>query len=308
MAPPSKSADERAELVERWLAHPRSWSPRPSADGRFVHVLSNREGLPQAYTVEHAGGPLRPFWSEPERVGTVVPSPFDARVVVASDRGGNEHWELSLAGEGGSLVRRLTATPDRIHEPGAWRDARRFLYSSNQRDVRFFDVYECDLDGEGGGRMVRQEDALVSVVAAKGPLALLQRANTNLDVDLFLLRGETEHHLNPHSGEQMVFGADLVGRDVYAGTNPDREFTALVRYPESGGTPEVIRDFPGDVERIRSAPDHVRLAGTSNDHGWSELWVYDSGSSEFANLPLAQPGVVDSVAWSRDGTELFYDL
>jgi len=273
-----------------------------------LFVLSSQDGVPKAWTVDPAGGPLRPFWSTDERVGTVTPSPHDARVIVASDRGGNEHWELSLLGAEGERTRVLTHCPDRIHEPGAWRDARHFLFTSNERDVRFFDTYECDVESDTPPRLVRQEDALVSVRSARDEVVLLERSNTNLDTDLLVLDHGQERHLNPHAGESTVFGADLVGPDVYAATNPDREFAALIRYPVLGGSAEVLREFPGDVERVRAAPDQLRVAATTNDRGWSQLWVYDLPSGEFANLPLPAPGVIEAVSWSPDGAELYYDL
>jgi dipeptidyl aminopeptidase/acylaminoacyl peptidase len=297
-----------AGRLERWLAYPRSWNPRIRSDGGALYVLSNQDGVPKVWTVDPGGGNLHPFWSTDERVQAVLPSRHEPRVVVAADRGGDEHWELSLVGPDGVRVRRLTDRPDRIHEPGAWRDGRRFLYTSNARDVRFFDVYECDVDTAEPGRLVRQEDALVSVLAAREEVALLERTNTNLDSDLLVLDHGVEHHLNPHTGEVSVFAAELVGKAVFAATNPEREFTALLRYPLGQGTPEVVREFSGDVERLRAAPDQLRIAGVTNDRGWSELWVYDVPSAEFANLPLPEPGVVDSLAWSPDGTQLFYDL
>lgn len=308
MSDPTDRASSRASRLERWFAYPRSWNHRVRADGRSVFVLSNQDGVPKAWTVDPAGGRLRPYWSTDERVGTVCPSREDPRVIVASDRGGNEHWELSLLGPEGDRIRRLTDQPMRIHEVGAWRDARRFLYTSNERDERFFDLYERDVDTDVPGRLVRQEDALISVSAARGELALLERSNTNLDVDLLVLDHGRERHLNPHSGEAIVFGADLVGTDVYAATNPEREFAAFVRYPVAGGSPEVLREFPCDVERLRSEPGQLRVAGTTNERGWSRLWVYDIRTAEFADVPLPDPGVIDSLAWSPDGSELFYDL
>jgi dipeptidyl aminopeptidase/acylaminoacyl peptidase len=304
----SAAVDSRARRLEQWFAYPRCWNPRVRSDGRSVFVLSNRDGLPKAWTVDAAGGEPRPFLATDERVEAVLPSRHDLRAVVASDRGGNENWELSLVGEGGEALRHLTDRPDRIHHPGAWRDARRFLYTSNERNPRFFDVYECEVDSSAPGRLIRQEDALVSVLRAKDDLALFERDNTNLDADLYLLDHGTERHLNAHSGEAIVFSAELAGGDVYAATNPEREFAALVRYPASGGGSEVIREFPGDVERLQATSDGLRLAVVTNHRGWSELWVYDLPTAELVALPLTEPGVIDSMAWSPDGRELFYDL
>ncbi len=146
------------------------------------------------------------------------------------------------------------------------------------------------------------------MTAAREDVVLLERSNTNLDTDLLVLDQGRERLLNPHRGESVVFGADLVGENVYAATNPDLEFAALVRYPVAGGSAEVLREFPGDVERVRSAPDQLRVAGTTNERGWSQLWVYDLPSGEFASLPLPEPGVIEALSWSPDGAEIYFDL
>jgi dienelactone hydrolase len=305
---PASSAIDR---LRAWLEYPVSTGPTVSADGQWFYFISNRGRVPQAWAIPAAGGNPRCIYSARENVGLLAASPKGSRLLLSIDRGGNEHWQLLVRdGEGADPtvpVRALTRDPTRIYEPGAWRDERRFVFASNHRDVRFFDAYEIDSVMGGEPRLLRQEDALVSVPAAGKDRVLLLRANTNLDSDLILLDGERETLLTPHSGELTVWSADLVGGEVWAGANPDREFASLVRY-RPGRAPETVRDFGADVELVKVEPGGVRVAFAVNRGGASELHVFDAGSNEDRLLELPGPGIITTVDWMPDGSGLVYDL
>ena len=235
------------------------------------------------------------------------PCPYADRVVLATDVGGNERWELGLWDGQGTAVRRITHDPTRIHEPGAWRDDRRYVFRSNARDERFFDVYEVDLARPDPPRSIREEDATVQVVAARGDRLLLGRSRTNLDTDLLLRVNGTESLLNPRTTEVVVFGADLGPEAVYAGANPDREFAALVRY-RAPGSPELLYEPSGDVEVVRVDPSGRRVALVVNDRGYSRLVFHDLATSESTVATLPVDGVIGSGTWRTDGSGFLFDL
>jgi protease II len=300
--------EDLTRQLRAWFDYPRAVQPSVAADGNTVYFISDREGHPEAWQVPRTGGPPRRLFSSFERVGRVQPSPTGPRLVVASDIGGDEHWALTLWEADGTGPRALTHVPGRIHEPGAWRDGRNYLFRSNERDVRFFDIYEVDLERTDPPRCIREEDALLGVAAARGDRVLLVRSRTNIDTDLILRTDSRETLLNPRSSEQAVFDADLARDGVYAASNPDREYAALVRYPFSGTTPELVHEFPGDVERVGVDRAGNRVALVTNDRGWSRLFVADLGTGERVALPIPYDGVVSTVAWAPDGSQLYFDL
>jgi dipeptidyl aminopeptidase/acylaminoacyl peptidase len=308
---PSRPSQSSAiDRLRAWLQYPISTGPTVSADGRWVYFISSRGGVPQAWGILAEGGTPVCLHDARENVGVLDAAPEGSNLLLSIDRGGNEHWQL-LVREGDGLdpslpLRPLTQDPTRIHEPGAWRDGRRFAFASNRRDRRFFDVYEIDAAG-GEPRLLRKEDALVSVAAAQGDRVLLTRANTNLDHDLVLLDGERERLLTPHAGELTVFSSDLVRGEVWAGANPDREFASLVRF-RSGNTPETVRDYGADVEVLKGEPNGARVAFGVNRKGPSELHVLDTGSNEDRVLELPGLGVITTIAWIPDGSGLVFDF
>jgi dipeptidyl aminopeptidase/acylaminoacyl peptidase len=300
-----------ASRLRAWLEYPTSWAPTVSSDGRWVYFVSNRGGIPQAWGVPISGGTPICLHDARENVGRVIAAPEGSRLALSIDQGGNEHWQLFALDRNpqGSMgpIRPLTQEPTRIHEPGAWRDGTRFVFSANRRDMRFFDVLETDTTKIGEPPVVRQEDALVSVLAARGERILLSRANTNLDADLILLENGHETLLTSHTGELTVPSADIVGEEILAGANPEREFAALVRYGP-GRTPELIREFPGDVEIVKGEPGGSRVAFAVNQGGSSELHVLDLNSNVDRVLETPGIGVSTTLAWIPSGEGIVYDF
>ncbi len=301
--------DARARL-EQWLKHPQTTGGQSSADGRWFAFVSTRDGIPAAFRVPDVGGAATKIEVGSERVHSFQPARQGGRAMLAVDHGGDEQWQLAAvepaAGDGPGVVRWLTSDPKVIHSPGAWRDGRRYVFTSNARDPKFFDVHELDAAGSSGPRRFHQEDALLDVVAADGSRALVRRTNTNLDGDLLLLRDDGASELTSHSGELTIFSADLAPNSVLAAANPEREFAAVVRY--GGGSAEVLYDFPGDVELIRVAPSGRAAAVAVNDQGWSRLYTVGLDDNSRRELSLPAAGVVSGIDWVGDGASLLLDV
>lgn len=312
MATRSTPADPAGEM-RRWLELPLAYGPSVSHDSEAVYFLSDESGVPQPYVVPARGGAARQLLHGTERIGSVQANPAAPGAILAIDAGGNEHWQLALLdvgrGSGGAAVRALTSQPNVIHSPGRWsEDGRSYLFTSNARDARYFDVYELDLHPLATPRPRLTGDALHEVVAAQRGRVLVARANTNLDADLLLLDGERVDHLNPHDGELSVFGADFGPDGVYAAANPDRELAALVRYRPGHPAAEFVHEFGGDVEAVRRRPGHDDLALVVNRDGWSEVHLFNPATGEDRVFNSGPRGVVAAVRWYPDGSAFAYDV
>lgn len=299
--------------LRRWLDLPLAYGPSVSHDSDSVYFLSDESGIPQPYVVPARGGTARRLLHGTERVGSIQANPAGPGALLAIDSGGDEHWQLALLepprGSGASVLRTLTAQPKVIHMPGRWsEDGRRYLFSSNARDNRYFDVYALDPEHPESPQRWLTGDALHEVTAVQGDRALVARANTNLDVDLLLLDGDRVAHLNPHEGELTVFGAAFGSDGIYAGANPDRELAALVRYRPGHPAAEFVREFGGDVEGVRRRPGHDDLALVVNRDGWSEVHLFNPSTGEDRVFNSGPRGVVGAVRWFPDGSAFAYDV
>ena len=118
----------------------------PKADR--ILVTSNASGVYNAYSVPMAGGDPEPLTkSTDDAIFAVSWFPADDRVLYSSDRGGNELSHLYVRLPDGS-VKDLTPGEKHKAQFAGWSgDDRSFFVSSNERDPRFFDLYEYATDG-----------------------------------------------------------------------------------------------------------------------------------------------------------------
>jgi protease II len=299
---------ERTAAFDRWFSYPRASAPSVAHDGATVYLLSDRGGLPQAWSVPRSGGEPALFVGGRERVGRVVPRPNAPGAIVTVDRGGDEHYQLTLVDEHGRHLRAVTDDPKRIHHAGAWNDAGSFYFTSNARDVRFFDVYAIDPHASTPPQLVRAEDATADLVDVRDDRLLLLRSNTNIDRDLLLRTGATETNLLPHDDEVAVWDAAFGPDRIYAAANPGREFTAVLACPFSGGTPETLVAFDGDVEHLALDRPGRTLLLAYNDRGRSRLAVHSVATGATAEVELPHAGVVGTLAAVPGTEEFVFDL
>jgi dipeptidyl aminopeptidase/acylaminoacyl peptidase len=294
--------------LAQWLKVSHAFQPSVSNDGREILFLSDRSGLPQAWRTSVSGGTARRLSQSTERVGRVDASPSSPRAVLSRDAGGNEAWQLELiplsrAGtRAASRARALTSDPKVMNLPFGWmEDGRRYLFSSNARDSRFFDVYSIDVDTRAPPEQIWSGDGWQMAAATRGDRILVLRYNTFLNVDLFLLDSGKSTHLNPHRDEVSVSSCAIGTDGVYVATNPGRELLALFRYPFDGSSPELVREFPGEVELVRAPPDGEALGVVVNRDGWSELHVLECRTGADRRLAIEPRGVITELEWFPDG-------
>ncbi len=311
--PPSPAAPAGPrERLAAWLSVAQATAPAVGSDSETVLYLSNEAGWNQPWAVSRRGGPARCLWATEERVGAILPSPTGPEAILAQDRGGDEHFQLALLPLEGrrSPPRFRTATQGAIHVPGAWDpDGRRFYFTSNSRDPRYFDLYALDVRDDGPAPRLLEEDGWLDVLDARDDRLLLARRRSNLDTELVVRDPTGLSVRNPHAGEVTVLGAILGARgEVYAAANPGRERTALLRLRSGSANPEILREYVGDVELIRAEPTAERILLTVNREGFSDTYLVDPATGEDRPLPSGPKGVIGSMRWCPDGAGYVYEL
>ncbi|MDP9365930.1 MAG: S9 family peptidase [Chloroflexota bacterium] len=293
--------DVRAATTPAWVGNDR------------LAFLQDASGVPQVWTVGHDdGGAPRPLTDLPDRVGALLAVPGGARLVFGMDRGGDERQQIWTVAPDGGEPRALTADPATIHAFGAVSpDGRRFAFASNARDQRFFDVLVLEIDGGDPVPLLAADELLTPLAfSPDGASLLVRRQNTNLDADLFLvpLDGGERVLLTPHDGEAAFAGAafDPTGGAVYALSNQDSDFVALVRIDLADRSHAVLAAPDWDVEALAVAPDGAHFAYAINEDGASRLILHDIASGAERPVTGLPPGVIEGPTWSPDGQRLAF--
>jgi len=308
---------------ERYLNVRSAYGATFSPDGKHLSFLTNITGVDEVWSIPIDIHAPVPAWPEQltfrgERVAGAVFSPTTSVLLVSADVGGNERTQLYKLD--GSIFTALTAQPDVIHQFGGWSlDGKRITYSSNERDPRYFDVYERLLDSSEPRLLLQHDGTNYSMgFSPDGQQVLVGRFDSNIRNQLLLVDTATGvvRSLTPEITEgpaqhvSAAWSADR--RGLYLLSDRGRQFLSLAWLDLATTELTYLRDDPWDVEALALTEDGTHMALATNEDGYSRLELFDvsAGWEERRELPVpALPqGILHELSWSRDGARLAFTL
>ncbi len=334
----SSHPDIRAYLEIR-TASPSSWSP----DGDKLVVSSDLPGTAQVHRLDLDGAQLPVVaealeqltdFEEPVGAGYLPasvgePAPGGDRLLLATDVGGNERYQLFTAPDdpasplgGPDDLDALVVDEEHIHRPGGVsRDGRWLAYATNRRDGVAFDTWIRDL-ATGDERCVMatggwtqpggfSPDARYLAVtemttnAGDNRLHLVdleQLGDEPVDAD-----ADAVVELAPHEGSANV-GSPSWLPDTSAfffATDVGREFTGIARGTADGAWEYVVEPGWSAGCSVDWTGRHLLVAW--NDDGRTRAQLRDPATLEVtATVPLPGDGVADGLRFSKDGRWLAF--
>jgi dipeptidyl aminopeptidase/acylaminoacyl peptidase len=296
--------------IEQFLATERLQGLSLSPDGSKVLVSSDRSGVFNAFSVPVAGGDPSPLTlSSTESIYVESYFPHDERFLFRSDQGGNEITHIYLRNLDGS-VRDLTPAAGAKGEFLSWAaDETSFFLRTNERDARFFDVYEY---GSFGRKLIFQdevgyEDPRVS--PTRRYVAVTRRQHDR-DADVWLLDRQSGEmrNLTAHQGEQNNFVQDFSSDGIwlYFTSDRDSEFLALYRVDVVTGAMETVLRADWDVMDAALTRDRRHLVARVNRDARTEVRLLDAATLRQVPLPRLPDGDITTVELSRDGKRLAF--
>jgi dipeptidyl aminopeptidase/acylaminoacyl peptidase len=312
---------------ERYLNVRAAYSPGFSADGQRLSFLTDITGVGEVWSVPVDVRAAQPAWPAQltfrgERVAGARFSPTEDTLLLTADQGGSELTDLYLLSGDGSRLTALTDDPDVIYTSADWSpDGNRVAYSSNDRDRRYFDVYERTL-ATGETKLLLQQDGTNYFMnySPDGQSLLIGRFESNIRNQLLLVDRATGEvrDLTPEMGDGPAghhfpaWSADRNG--LYLLSNRGRQFMALAWIDLATTTMTYLREDNWDAENLAVTHDGKRLALVTNEDGYSRLELFDvtNGWTERQALPLPGAdlprGVFRELTWSRDGRHLAFTM
>jgi dipeptidyl aminopeptidase/acylaminoacyl peptidase len=283
----------------------------PKADR--ILVSSNATGVYNAYSIPAAGGEPEPLTrSTKDAIFAVSWFPFDARLLYSSDRGGNELSHLYLRLPDGSTK---DLTPGEKHKAqfAGWSgDDRSFFVSTNERDQRFFDLYEYATDGYARKLFYRNTEgfSLGPVSRDKRYLALVRPRTTN-DADIFLhdRKAGTTTLITKHTGQINYAPQEFTpdGKGLLITSDSGREFAALQAHDLRTARRTTVFELPWDVLGAGYSKGGKYLIVGVNEDSRPDARLLDAATLKPVELPWMPPGLVRGITLSRDeSTIAFY--
>lgn len=310
---------------ERYLNVRAAYEASFSPDGQVLSFLTDITGVAEVWSVpviaQSTAQAARPSWPgqltfRGERVASATFSPKENILLVTGDIGGNELTQLYTLSADGSAFEALTSRPEVMYLFGGWSpDGTRITYSSNERNPRYFDVYEREMES-GTVKLLLQQDGsnYARGYSPDGQQVLVARSVSNICNQLILVDRVTgeQRSLTPEVGEgpalyQMAaWSADR--RGLYLVSNRGRQFLSLAYLDLTTTELTYLNDTSWDVELLEITQDGRFLAMAMNEDGYSRLELFDVSNGWEARQELMGPtlpgGVVYEITWSLDGTKL----
>jgi dipeptidyl aminopeptidase/acylaminoacyl peptidase len=270
--------------------------------GERVAYTSDADGEFGLWEVPIDGGPPTRAWPAARQPGLCVWRPDGRAILVSTDPGGAENYQLAEVNTDTGSVSPLTR-PGVRYEVGIpyhagsapySPDSARLAYSSNARDPSVFDVLVRDLSSGTERMVVTGDDRYFPVRwSPDSEVLLILRLHQNTEQDLFACHVATGElrHLTPHDGPAIYWPVawSKDGRGCYVLTSQGREFGGLALLDVTGSRPgqlDWIATPDRDIDAAVVSADGNRLAWACNADGWSELYVRDdNGDRVLAELP-----------------------
>ncbi len=279
-----------------------------SPDNRTLLFTSNRTGAANLYSIPVTGGVPRALTSSQEPLGAIGYFPADERILYAGDEGGNELTHLFVRETDGS-TRDVTPGMRLKARFVAWApDDASFFAATNERDARFFDLYEYDAKSYSR-RLLFQNDASyqIEAVSPDRSRVALSRIfdNANTDAVLYDTRTRALEVLTAQPGDivedPQFFSRD--GKGLFLTSDAGREFQYLVRLNLADGTRRTVFQTDWDVLGAGLSADGRYLVVSVNENARTRIHLFDAATLERLSMPDVGAGTIESFAIA-DGAPL----
>jgi dipeptidyl aminopeptidase/acylaminoacyl peptidase len=284
-----------------------------SHSGQKILVGSNQSGIWNAYAVPVAGGDLEPLTkSTTNSIFPVTYFPNDDRIIYRSDQGGNELAHLYVQTPEGAVT---DITPGAKLNASflAWAgDDKSFFITTNERDPRFFDVYEVKTDGLGKSLVYKNADGYnIGPISRDKRYLALVKSYTTSDQDIFLhdLQKNTATNITKHSGTVNANPVDFSpdNTKLLFVSDSGREFSSLRSYDLIDGTKKPVYEQNWDVNGGSYSKSGKYLVVGVNEDSKFAVRVLDAKTLQPVTLPGMPTGLVRGVDVSpNDSAIAFY--
>jgi dipeptidyl aminopeptidase/acylaminoacyl peptidase len=262
-----------------------------SPDESKVLVSSNETGIFNAYAVPVDGSdPVQLTTSTTESIRVAGYFPDDERFAYMADEGGNELDHVYVR-ELDGLVTDITPGEGLKAIFMGWADDdESFFVGSNERDNRFFDIYEVTVDGYEQS-LVYQDDTGYQFggMSRDERYLVFTKPRTTSDSDIYLYDRETQEmrHLTPHEGDVSNSPQDFSpdGTSLFYTTDEGGEFSYLAKMDLATGESEPVLQPNWDVWYAYFSDSGDHLVVGINENARTNIRMFAMPGMEDVELP-----------------------
>jgi len=278
--------------IEQFMNTVRIGGSSFSSDEKSILFHSNKSGIFNVYSVAVTGGDATQLTnSTKESTFAVSYFPNDARVLYTYDRGGNENSHLYLRELNGSERDLTPGDKVKANFAGWSHDRKSFFFTTNERDPRFFDLYEMPIDTFKATLIYKDETGfdVRDVSSDRKFIAFNKSGGSQGDSDVFLYNTATKElkNITPHTGDENNSAQtfDVDSKNLYFLTESGSEFGYVARYNLATGKTEVVEKAPWDVSYTYFSRNGKYRVTAVNEDARTRITIYDQASGKTVALP-----------------------
>tara|TARA_A100000171_G_C2134355_1_gene149004 strand:- start:1366 stop:3306 length:1941 start_codon:yes stop_codon:yes gene_type:complete len=289
--------------IAQFMDNENAFANGYSSDKSNILMTSNRSGIFNMYTTPASGGALTPITkSDSASIYGISYFPEDDRILFRMDGNGDEIYKIYM--KDGDEIKALTPTKDVRALFNGWaKDGKSFYYASNERDPKYMDRYEMDLETLTPKMVYQIEEGFdfAGMSEDKKYIALLSPINTN-DSDLYVLNTETGVKTKVNdavSGNSpQDFSPD--GTYLYYTTDDGGEFSYVMQYNLEDGTKEKVLEREWDINGYSFSENGTYQITFINEDAKNTLEIIEVATGKPLKLPSFEGKEITSISFSRD--------
>lgn len=288
--------------IEQFMDTTRVGGSSFSSDESRILFHSNKTGIFNVYSAPVAGGAAKQLTdSTKESTYAVSYFPTDSRFIYTYDRGGNENSHLYVREADGSERDLTPGEKTKANFLGWAFDRKSFFYSTNERDPRFFDIFEMTL-ADFRARLVYKDETgfdLGDISNDKRYIAFQKNGASQADSDVYLYDTTTKElkNLTAHAGDAanspQTF--DPKSKSLYFLSDSGAEFRYVARYDLATGKTETVEKAPWDVSYTYFSRGGKYRVTAVNQDAHTVIKVYDAKTGREVALPQMPDGDITGV-------------
>ncbi len=301
----AQAEDFKQYSIEQFMDNENAYANGYSPDKSTVLMTSNRSGIYNMYTVPATGGEMTPITqSDSASVYGISYFPEDDRILFRMDGNGDEIFKIYMKDSTGTKA--LTPTEKvRALFRGWAKDGKSFFYGSNERDSKFMDHYEMDIETFTPKVIYKNEDGMEfgGMSEDRKYIALGKAINTN-DSDLYILNTETgkKTKINDSLSGNSPQDFSPDGKSLYYTTDADGEYSVLMKYDIAEGTSEKVAERDWDITGFYFTHNGTYQLLFTNEDAETKMEVKEVATGNVVDFPEIEGQSITGADFSRDET------
>lgn len=304
-----QDAGSKKYTIEQFLKTTSYGGASFSPDKTKILVSNDSTGVSNAYSIDVKTGEAKQLTqSTVESVFTIGYFPDDERFLYTADQGGNELNHVYVVD--GETTKDLTPGDNLKANFAGWaKDEKSFYIASNERNPKFFDLYEYQVKDFSREMIYENNDGYMpGGISNDGNLIALLKVETRDNSDIFMYdrRDKSTRCVTEHEGDISHAPEDFTPDDkclLYT-TDKDSEFQYLVQLNLETGEKRELARYDWDIQGAGFTRNGKYFVVSINEDAKTRIMLYEYPSMKKVELPSIEGASISSTTFSRDESRL----